>query len=72
MTRPAAKPTDHETPAERRDRIAEIRRQIAAGTYETTDKLAVAVERLCEDMSPPASYAKAEVGRRKAEKKKPR
>ena len=33
-------------PAEHETRLAEIRREIAAGTYETSDKLSVAVDGL--------------------------
>jgi hypothetical protein len=35
-----------EQPADRQARLAAIRQQIAAGTYETPDKLELAVERL--------------------------
>jgi negative regulator of flagellin synthesis FlgM len=34
----------------RMDRIAEIRQQIAAGVYETTEKLDVAVGRLLDEL----------------------
>jgi negative regulator of flagellin synthesis FlgM len=34
----------------RQDRINSIRRQIAAGTYETSDKLNTAVERLLDEI----------------------
>lgn len=34
----------------RQDRVAEIRAQIAAGTYETPDKLDVALERLLDEI----------------------
>ena len=38
-----ATPTE---PADRQARLAEIRRQIAAGTYETPEKIAAAVEKM--------------------------
>jgi len=34
----------------REDRVEAVRRQIAAGTYETTDKLNAAVERLLDEI----------------------
>ena len=37
-------------PEMREDRIEAVRRQIAAGTYETSDKLNVAVERLLDEI----------------------
>ena len=40
----------HELPEMREDRIEAVRRQIAAGTYETSDKLNVAVERLLDEI----------------------
>lgn len=39
-----------ELPAIRQQRVAEIRAQIAAGTYETDDKLNVALERLLDEI----------------------
>lgn len=39
-----------EIPAVRQDRIDAIRRQIAAGTYETDEKLNIAVERLLDEI----------------------
>jgi negative regulator of flagellin synthesis FlgM len=38
-------------PAIREDRVEAVRRQIAAGTYETADKLDVAVERLLDEIA---------------------
>ncbi len=40
-----------ETADVRTDRIAEIRQQIAAGTYETPEKLEVALGRLMDNLS---------------------
>ena len=37
-------------PDMREDRVESVRRQIAAGTYETTEKLNVAVERLLDEI----------------------
>ena len=37
-------------PEMREDRVEAVRRQIAAGTYETSDKLNVAVERLLDEI----------------------
>ena len=34
----------------REDRVEAVRQQIAAGTYETSDKLSVAVERLLDEI----------------------
>lgn len=39
-----------ELPAIRQDRVAEIRSQIASGTYETDDKLNGALERLLDEI----------------------
>jgi anti-sigma28 factor (negative regulator of flagellin synthesis) len=39
-----------ETQAERQARLASIRREIEAGTYETPDRLSIAVERLAADL----------------------
>lgn len=39
-----------DVPEMRMDRVAEIRRQIAAGTYETEEKLNVAVGRLFDEL----------------------
>jgi negative regulator of flagellin synthesis FlgM len=39
-----------ELPAIRQQRVAEIRAEIAAGTYETDDKLNVALERLLDEI----------------------
>ena len=44
MKRPAEKSSD------RAARLAEIRRQIAAGTYETPERLSAAVDALLEDL----------------------
>ena len=38
-------------PEIREDRVAEIRAQIANGTYETADKLSTAVSRLLDDIA---------------------
>ena len=38
-------------PEIREDRVAEIRAQIANGTYETTDKLSTAVSRLLDEIA---------------------
>jgi negative regulator of flagellin synthesis FlgM len=38
-------------PEIRQERVDEIRRQIAAGTYETSEKLEVALDRLIDDLS---------------------
>jgi negative regulator of flagellin synthesis FlgM len=38
-------------PEIRADRVAAIRAQIAAGTYETADKLQVAVDRLLDELA---------------------
>jgi negative regulator of flagellin synthesis FlgM len=40
----------HELPEVRRERIDHIRAQIAAGTYETDEKLALAVGRLLDEI----------------------
>jgi negative regulator of flagellin synthesis FlgM len=37
-------------PEMREDRVEAVRRQIAAGTYESSDKLNVAVERLLDEI----------------------
>jgi negative regulator of flagellin synthesis FlgM len=37
-------------PEIRADKVAELRRAIQAGTYETPDKLEIAVERMIEDI----------------------
>lgn len=39
-----------ELPAVRADLVAQMKSQIAAGTYETSDKLDVAVDRLLKDL----------------------
>ena len=41
----------HELPDVRTDRVAEIRQQIAAGTYDTDAKMDVAVGRLLDELS---------------------
>lgn len=41
----------HELPDIRADRVADIRAQIAAGVYETDEKLDVAVGRLLDEIS---------------------
>jgi len=38
-------------PEIREERVAEVRRQILAGTYETQDKLEVAIERLLNELA---------------------
>jgi negative regulator of flagellin synthesis FlgM len=40
----------HQLPEMRGDRVEAVRRQIAEGTYETGDKLNVAVERLLDEI----------------------
>jgi hypothetical protein len=45
MTRPA------ESAAERQDRLAKIRQQIQAGTYETRERLSAAVDAMLEDFA---------------------
>jgi negative regulator of flagellin synthesis FlgM len=40
----------HDLPDIRQDRVAEIRSQIAAGTYETQDKLEAALGRLLDEI----------------------
>jgi negative regulator of flagellin synthesis FlgM len=40
----------HQLPETREDRVEAVRRQIAAGTYETSDKMNVAVERLLDEI----------------------
>ncbi|HIF31565.1 MAG: flagellar biosynthesis anti-sigma factor FlgM [Pirellulaceae bacterium] len=40
-----------ETPEIRADRVAEIRKEIAAGVYETDEKLDVALDRLLDEIS---------------------
>ena len=40
----------HELPDIRADRVAEIREQIAAGAYETDEKLDIAVGRLLDEL----------------------
>lgn len=37
-------------PEIRHERVAEVRRQIAAGTYETSEKLDVALDRLLDEL----------------------
>jgi negative regulator of flagellin synthesis FlgM len=41
----------HQVPDIRQDRVDSIRAQIAAGTYETPDKVNVAVERLLDEIA---------------------
>ena len=41
----------HQTPDIRMDRVAEIRSQIANGTYETMDKLDIAVGRMIDEFA---------------------
>jgi len=41
----------HELPDVRADRVAEIRQQIEAGTYETAEKMDVAVGRLLDELA---------------------
>ena len=45
MNRPA------ETVAEREARLAEIRRQVRAGTYETRERLSAAIDAILEDFA---------------------
>jgi negative regulator of flagellin synthesis FlgM len=40
----------HQLPEMREDRIEAVRQQIAAGTYETGDKLNTAIERLLDEI----------------------
>jgi negative regulator of flagellin synthesis FlgM len=40
----------HDLPEIRADRVAELRRQIAAGNYETDEKLNVALDRLLDEI----------------------
>lgn len=40
----------HQMPDIREDRVAAVRQQIAAGTYETDDKLNAALERLLDEI----------------------
>jgi len=40
----------HDLPAIRQDRVSQIRQQIAEGTYETPEKLQIAVERLLDEI----------------------
>ncbi len=40
----------NQLPEMREDRVAAVRQQIAAGTYETSDKLNAAVERLLDEI----------------------
>jgi negative regulator of flagellin synthesis FlgM len=40
----------HEMPNMREDRIEAVRQQIAAGTYETSERLNVAVQRLLDEI----------------------
>ena len=37
-------------PEIRHEKVEEVRRQIAAGTYETPEKLDVAMDRLCDEL----------------------
>ncbi len=41
-----------ENSAQRQARLAEIRRQIAEGTYETPERIAAAVEKMLERLEP--------------------
>jgi negative regulator of flagellin synthesis FlgM len=41
----------HSLPDIRQDRVAEIRAQIASGTYETDEKLNVALDRLLDELA---------------------
>ncbi len=50
----------HETNDRRLERIAQIRRQIAAGTYETTEKLSLALDVFLEPSSLPGSPIRRE------------
>jgi negative regulator of flagellin synthesis FlgM len=40
----------HDLPEMREDRVEAVRQQIAAGTYETSDKLNAAIERLLDEI----------------------
>jgi hypothetical protein len=40
----------HENPEQRRERLARIRQEITAGIYETTERLAAAVDALTADL----------------------
>jgi hypothetical protein len=44
-------PRAAETAADRQARLAEIRRQIEAGTYETPERLSAAIDALLEDFA---------------------
>jgi len=47
----------HESPDERDSRLVEIRRAIAAGTYETTERLSAAVDALLADLDGRGDFA---------------
>lgn len=46
-------PRAPETAAERQQRLAEIRRQIKAGTYETRERISAAIDAILEDFADP-------------------
>jgi len=63
----------HESPEQRAERVRQVRQAIARGTYETPEKLAVAVERLwfgicdssvAEDTTPPGGEFESDDKRR--------
>lgn len=41
----------HDLPEVRADRVAELRAQIAAGVYETEEKISVALDRLLDELA---------------------
>ncbi|MFM9068395.1 MAG: flagellar biosynthesis anti-sigma factor FlgM, partial [Planctomycetota bacterium] len=41
----------HDLPEVRADRVAELRAQIAAGVYETEEKISVALDRLMDELA---------------------
>jgi hypothetical protein len=53
-------PRAAETVAERQARLAEIRRQIDAGTYETRERLSAAVDAFLEDFDDQPDGASSE------------
>jgi hypothetical protein len=52
FARPEEPPTNLPEPADdiRRDLVERVRREIAAGTYDTSDKWEAALERLADDL----------------------
>jgi len=41
----------HDLPEVRADRVAELRAQIAAGVYETEEKISIALDRLLDELA---------------------